>query len=76
VYLIKYLKIRAKLRGNLLLNLIFDGALNSTRVDLIYSQLLNWNFTIVFVQLVDKIPHNGCRSKTKRTKLRKRSYLS
>ncbi len=47
-------KLRANLPDNFLLNLIFDGELDSTRIDLIYNQLLSWNFIIVFVQLADK----------------------
>jgi len=75
VYLIKLMKINAKLRGNHNINVILEGALNSSRVDLVYNQLLKWEFIIIFVKVVDKIPHNGCRSKVKHTKLRKRTYL-
>ena len=76
VYLIKYIKIRAKLSGNKNINLILDGAINSSKVELVYDQLLKWDFIIVFVRIVDKIPHNGCRPKVKRTKMRKRTYLN
>ena len=75
VYLIKYIKIKVNLAGNRNINLILEGAFNSARLELIYNQLLKWEFIVVFVKVVDKIPHNGCRSKVKKTKLRKRSYL-
>jgi len=75
VYLIKLLKINTKLKGNYKLNLILEGAFNVSRIELVYNQLLAWNFFIVFMRVVDKSPHNGCRSKTKKTKLRERRYL-
>jgi len=75
VYLIKHIKIKAKLAGNKNINLILDGAINGTKINLVYDQLLKWGFTIVFVRIMDKIPHNGCRPKVKKTKIRKKSYL-
>ena len=75
IYLIKLLKINANLRGNYNLNLILEGAFNVARIELVYNQLLAWQFVIVFMRLVDKIPHNGCRSKVKKTNLRERRYL-
>lgn len=75
VYLIKHIKIKAKLAGNKYINLILDGAINGTKINLVYDQLLKWGFTVVLVRIVDKIPHNGCRPKVKKTKIRKKSYL-
>jgi ribosomal protein S11 len=75
IYLIKILKVKAKLHGNNSINLILEGAYNKTRVKLIYNQLLKWDFVVVYFRIVDKIPHNGCRSKVKKTKLVKRFYL-
>lgn len=40
IYLIKYMRITAKFKGNFSVNLILEGALNSTQIDLIYTQLL------------------------------------
>ena len=50
VYLLKYLKRKAKLRGNMFINLALEGAFNSTRINSIYRKLLNVQFIIVFVR--------------------------
>lgn len=76
VYLLKYVKIKAKLAGNKQINLILDGAINMTKLTLVYNQLLKCDFIIVFVRIVDKIPHNGCRAKIKNTGIRRRGYLN
>lgn len=64
---------KINLMGNFHINLILEGAINKSRLILVYNQLSN--FIINFVRILDRIPHNGCRMKVKRTQLRKRVYL-
>jgi hypothetical protein len=69
------MRIKAKLRINSFLSLILEGALNPNKANLIYDQLLKWKFIVVFVRVVDKIPHNGCRAPGKIARVRKSRYL-
>jgi ribosomal protein S11 len=75
IFLIKRMKINLKSKSKLKINLVLEGAFTYSKLDLVYNQLINLDFHIVFVNIVDKIPHNGCRSKVKNTNLRKRSFL-
>jgi ribosomal protein S11 len=75
VYLIKYTKLKSKLLGSGKISLILDGAFNLSRVNLIYEQLLKWGFIIIFVRVLDKLPHNGCRAKVKKSRIKKYRYL-
>jgi ribosomal protein S11 len=74
-YLVKYLRVKVKFKGNLNINLIVGSAVNSARISTLYNLLLKSGFIVSFVKIADKIPHNGCRLKKKTTKLRKRTYL-
>lgn len=75
IYLIKHCGVNIDLSKNRNINLIVSGAINKAKLSLIYTHLLNLNFIIGVLRVVDKVPHNGCRLKVKRTKLRKRSFL-
>ena len=75
IYLVKLLKSSIKILRNRKINLILEGAVNAARLNLVYKHLLSCRLLIVLVKTISKIPHNGCRAKVKRTKLRKRSYL-
>jgi len=76
IYLLKLMKNTVNLKGNYWINLNLEGALNSSQVNLVYTQLAKWQFKIRFVRLFDRIAHNGCRPKVKRVKLRKYRYYS
>jgi hypothetical protein len=69
------MKVSLKGKSRLKINLVLEGAFTHSKLDLVYNQLVNLDFHIAFVNIVDKIPHNGCRSKVKNTNLRKRGFL-
>ena len=72
--MIKLLHIKG-VSGHRNIDLIIEGAVNRSKANLVYYELLKYNFIIGFIRIVDKISHNGCRSKVKNTNLRKRRYL-
>jgi len=73
--LIKLISLKVNLEGNFNINIILAGAVNKSKLSLVYNQLSALNFIIQFIDIADKVPHNGCRMKVKRTQLRKRAYL-
>jgi ribosomal protein S11 len=75
VFLMKLVKKVIRLKNNKNINLILGGALNRSRINLIYNKLLSYGLTVVFIKIVDSIPHNGCRQKAKKIKQLRRRYL-